>query len=65
MITVNGKDCALEKPVPLNKYLLENEYRLDRIAVERNGIIVSRSDYETVLLDDGDKIEVVSFVGGG
>ena len=40
-------------------------FRRDRIAVEINGEIIKKSDYDKTVLNDGDKIEVVSFVGGG
>ncbi|CAM4516645.1 Sulfur carrier protein ThiS [compost metagenome] len=35
------------------------------VIVELNGEIVAREDYTTALLGDGDRIEVVHFVGGG
>lgn len=35
------------------------------IAVECNGSIVPKTSYEEKLLEDGDSLEVVSFVGGG
>lgn len=36
-----------------------------RIAIECNGEIVPRSQYETAVLQDGDKLEIVGAVGGG
>lgn len=36
-----------------------------RIAVEHNGVIVSRSRYADIALGDGDKLEIVGAVGGG
>lgn len=36
-----------------------------RVAVERNGAVVKRAQHETEPVQDGDVIEVVSFVGGG
>ena len=36
-----------------------------RIAVERNGDIVPKAQYDETMLCDGDVVEVVSFVGGG
>ncbi len=36
-----------------------------RVAVERNRAIVPRSTLATVLLSDGDELEIVHFVGGG
>lgn len=37
----------------------------DRVALERNGDIVSRSTWAETRLTHGDKIEIVHFVGGG
>lgn len=36
-----------------------------KIAVERNLEIVPRSAYETTIIDGGDRLEIVQFVGGG
>ena len=36
-----------------------------RLAIEKNGEIVPRSQFETVTLHDGDKLEIVGAVGGG
>ncbi|MCC8121475.1 MAG: sulfur carrier protein ThiS [Oscillospiraceae bacterium] len=40
-------------------------YVLGRIAVARNGEIVPKAQYDRVIMEDGDVVEVVSFVGGG
>lgn len=37
----------------------------DRVAIEQNGEIVSRSVWEETALQSGDKFEIVHFVGGG
>ena len=61
MINVNGKETENCKSLSV---LLENGgFRRDRIAVEINGEIIKK--YDKTVLNDGDKIEVVSFVGGG
>jgi sulfur carrier protein len=36
-----------------------------RLAVERNGVIVPRSQHENTVLCNGDKLEIVIAVGGG
>jgi len=36
-----------------------------RVAIERNGEIVPRSQYPETMLDDGDHLEIVVAVGGG
>lgn len=46
--------------------LLEQEgFARDRVAVERNGDIVPRARYADTVLQDGDRVEIVRFVGGG
>lgn len=37
----------------------------DRVAIERNGDIVSRPDWQSTAIAQGDKFEIVHFVGGG
>ncbi|MDE6773465.1 MAG: sulfur carrier protein ThiS [Treponemataceae bacterium] len=49
----------------LAEYLATTDYDPKRIAVERNGAIVPKAQYADTVLQDGDTIEVVSFVGGG
>ncbi len=62
---VNGKNITGKAGMTLQAYLEEAGYRIERIVVERNGEIVSKTEYNTVQLTEADTIEVVSFVGGG
>ncbi len=64
MVKVNGepKDIA-DKTI--SEYLATTNYDVKRIAVERNGDIVPKAQYGETVLQDGDSLEVVSFVGGG
>ena len=64
MVKVNGemKDIAGKT---VSEYLLTTDYDPKRIAVERNGEIVFKSQYDSSVFSDGDTIEIVSFVGGG
>ena len=64
MVKVNGKELDLAGRT-IAEYLLTTDYDAKRIAVERNGEIVFKSKYAETILNDGDSIEVVSFVGGG
>lgn len=64
MVRINGKDIEAASQ-NLLAYLTDQEYRTDRIAIELNGDIVSRKDYDKVTLKDGDSMEIVHFVGGG
>lgn len=65
MITVNGKQVESREGETLLELLEEQGFRLAVIAVECNGVILRREAYGETLLHAGDKIEVVSFVGGG
>ena len=65
MIRVNGVEEPWKEGLTVQGYLEQNGYRTNRIAVERNGEIVPKADYDRTLLSDGDSLEVVSFVGGG
>ena len=64
MVKINGTELdAAGKTIA--QYLESTDYNRSRIAVERNGEIVPKSLYDSTLLEDGDTVEVVSFVGGG
>ncbi|MDD7404184.1 MAG: sulfur carrier protein ThiS [Butyribacter sp.] len=64
-ITVNGEEKVCEEGISLEMWVLQNGYDKKKIAVERNGNIVPKAEYENCLLGPADKLEVVTFVGGG
>lgn len=61
----SGKEIHLESPVTVRAFLLEQGYQPERVAVERNGQIVRRADFDKELLREEDTVEIVHFVGGG
>jgi sulfur carrier protein len=64
MVKVNGVAMEIAGKT-VAQYLATTNYDPKRIAVERNGDIVFKSQYSETVLEDGDSLEVVSFVGGG
>ena len=64
MVKVNGTELDLAGNT-VSAYLATTNYDPRRIAVERNGDIVFKSQYDVTVLEDGDSLEIVSFVGGG
>ncbi|NOX82699.1 MAG: sulfur carrier protein ThiS [Alphaproteobacteria bacterium] len=64
-ITVNGEEKRFEGPVSVAGLLAVLALEPKKIAVERNLEIVPKSRYGETALADGDKIEIVQFVGGG
>ena len=65
MITVNGKQIQLTSEMSVADYLEQNNYQIKRIAVELNEEILPKYSYSDTRLKDGDRLEVVTFVGGG
>ena len=64
MVKVNGAELDIAGKT-VAQYLSTTNYDPKRIAVERNGDIVFKSRYDVTVLEDGDSLEIVSFVGGG
>ena len=64
MVKVNGEPLDIAGKT-LAEYLATTNYDMKRIAVERNEDIVPKAQYGKTVLQDGDSIEIVSFVGGG
>ena len=64
MVKVNGTELDIAGKT-VAEYLATTNYDSKRIAVERNGDIVFKSQYNETVLENGDSLEIVSFVGGG
>lgn len=67
-VRINGQDRQMPEldRNPSLSHLIEClSMEPDRIAIECNGEIVPRSNWPQVELRDGDKLEIVQFVGGG
>ncbi len=65
MIKINGQITENIAERNVAEYLVESGYDLKRVAVELNGDILPKAQYESTFLQDGDSVEIVSFVGGG
>ena len=64
MLRINGNEVQCEG-MSLSEYLEETQYDVSRIAIEINGEIIPKAAYDNTILQDGDSVEIVSFVGGG
>jgi thiamine biosynthesis protein ThiS len=64
MVKINGKEenaaglCVMD-------YLRQAGFSPDVVVVERNLAIIPREDLDKVILQDGDSVEILRFVGGG
>jgi len=64
-VVVNGDSRAVAPGATVASLLRELSLPASRVAVERNREIVRKAEFETVALYPGDRIEIVTFVGGG
>ena len=64
-LTINGESRDLDVVSTVASLVEHLGLKADRLAIELNREIVTRSDWETTQLRDGDQLEIVHFVGGG
>jgi len=67
-LTLNGQSrvfTTLPESPKLVDLILHLGLKTDRVAVEHNGEIASKPVWSEIPLADGDRLEIVHFVGGG
>ena len=64
-VTVNGEDRELPDGSTVAELLDALALGGARVAVERNREIVPRAEHRTARISSGDRLEIVTFVGGG
>ena len=64
MVKINGEEWNVAGKT-IAEYLSTTKYDPKRIAVECNGEIVPKAQYPDTVLQNGDSVEIVIFVGGG
>ena len=62
---VNGEEREVGENVTVSKLLEEIGTPCDRVAVELNLEVLDHGRFENTMLKDGDRLEIISFVGGG
>jgi sulfur carrier protein len=65
IMLINGEEKALARPTALSELLTQLGHRTAFVAVELNGNIIKQADFGSTTITDADKLEIVSFVGGG
>ncbi|MGH7825496.1 MAG: sulfur carrier protein ThiS [Candidatus Binatia bacterium] len=64
-ISVNGEDREIGDGISVAQFLEELQIRPGRVVIELNRDIISRDQHGSTLLNEGDVLEIVHFVGGG
>lgn len=65
-LIINGDSFTVPKDITTIASLLEHlEIKNESAIVECNTEILNKSTYDTAAINDGDRLEIVHFVGGG
>ena len=64
-LIVNGEDREFSSISTVSALLVQLGIKPDRVAVELNRDLLSRDRWDKTKLSEGDKLEIVHFVGGG
>ncbi len=64
-VRINGEPHRFEAPVPVSDMLRALDLGSDGVAVEVNRAVIPRRSHSESVLEDGDEVEIVTFVGGG
>lgn len=64
-VIINGEDRSIDGPQNIEQLLGDLGLDGRKVAVERNREIVPKSQYGEVAIAEGDKFEIVHFIGGG
>ena len=64
-IQLNGDPYEINDGSNLNELLNKLKIKKNKVAIEVNGEIVEKNKYPNLILNKGDKVEIVKFIGGG
>tara|TARA_B100000035_G_scaffold290132_1_gene277019 strand:+ start:358 stop:576 length:219 start_codon:yes stop_codon:yes gene_type:complete len=64
-IRLNGKLISIDKGTNLSTLINKFKFPLNKIAIEKNKLILDKKKIKKIFLEANDKIEIVHFIGGG
>jgi len=62
---LNGTEYLLNRVINISELLLFLSLNKDNIALEYNTTLILKKDYSSIYIEESDKLEIVSIVGGG
>jgi thiamine biosynthesis protein ThiS len=65
IISLNGDPYELATPLTVTALLERLKIDPRRVAVEHNLTVLKRATFDTTVVNEGDQVEIVNFVGGG
>jgi sulfur carrier protein len=65
-LVVNGSDVEVSDGINVTQLLVERKVKMpDMVSVELNETVLQRAEFETTQLREGDRVELLYFMGGG
>jgi thiamine biosynthesis protein ThiS len=64
-LTINGETREVPDAITLDSLVAHLRLAPERLAIERNREVVRRRDWPDTILTEGDRLEIIHFVGGG
>jgi sulfur carrier protein len=64
-LTINGAPHHFEHTITISELLQQLELAGKRLALERNGEIIPRGEFNSAKIANGDRLEIITAVGGG
>ena len=64
-IQLNGRKVSIKQKLSILELLRKHKLDVRKVAVELNGVIITKKKYKKRLIKNNDKIEIVNFIGGG
>ena len=62
---LNGSLVELEEPITISELLTRHKLKPEAVVVEYNLQVPLKSEYDRISVQDGDRVEIVKFMGGG
>lgn len=62
---INGKEMEFNEGITIEELLKKLNLNMDKVVVEVNLEIIMKEKYYEFILNQEDKVEIISFVGGG
>ena len=64
-IILNGEEKFLSRKMTVAELVNELNLDLKKIAVEKDLEIIAQNQFDEVIIDEGSRVEIVHFIGGG
>jgi sulfur carrier protein len=64
-VKVNGKEQIIEEGLTLSAFISDKALVPERVVVEHNGRIAPKDEWKDIFIRENDRLEILSFVGGG